>query len=184
MAPVIERVPPLPSRKMSSIRRICPDDWPALRQLRLRALKCDPHAFGSTHEAEAAAPSDNWSRLAALSSEGSGRFIALAELDGDAVGMAGGYQPEESPDERGIWGMWVAPEARRRGIGRALVGSVRNWAEQSGAVRLNLWVVETNGPAVALYQSIGFTATGETQLLPWDETLMEIQLEVPLIVDV
>ncbi len=59
MAPVIERVPPLPSREMSSIRRIRPDDWLALRQLRLRALKCDPHAFGSTHEAEAAAPSDN-----------------------------------------------------------------------------------------------------------------------------
>lgn len=168
---------------MSRVRRVRPDEGPALREIRLNALRCDPQAFGSTYEAEEGVPSADWSRLAAVSSEGSSRFIAVAELDGRLVGIAGGYQPDESPDERGIWGMWVVPEARRLGIGRDLVRAVRGWSKHSGAVRLILWVVETNEPAVALYRSMGFTETGETQLLPSDETLVEIQLALQLTFD-
>lgn len=168
---------------MSRVRRVRPEDGPALREIRLNALRSDPQAFGSTHEAEVGAPSGDWSKLAAVSSEGPSRFIAVAEFDGRLVGIAGGYRPDESPDERGIWGMWVAPEARRRGVGRDLVRAVRGWAEHSGAVRLILWVVETNEPAVALYRSMGFTETGETQLLPSDETLVEIQLALQLTFD-
>lgn len=94
--------------------------------------------------------------------------------------MTGGYQPDEAPDERGVWGMWVAPEARRRGIGRDLMVAVQNWSEQVGAVRMVLWVVETNEPAVTLYRSLGFSETGETQALPSDDSLVEIKLALDL----
>ncbi len=165
---------------MSNVRRVRPHDEMALRDIRLRALKSDPHAFGSTFQAEAGAPPVNWSRLARLSSVGSERFIALAEIDERVVGMTGGYQPDEAPDERGVWGMWVAPEARRRGIGRDLMVAVQNWSEQVGAVRMVLWVVETNEPAVTLYRSLGFSETGETQALPSDDSLVEIKLALDL----
>ena len=79
--------------------------------------------------------------------------------------------------------MWVAPEARRQGIGVELVGAIRVWSEQAGAKRLTLWVVDSNEPAVTLYRSLGFSETGETQSLPSNHELTEIELAVSVGVD-
>jgi GNAT superfamily N-acetyltransferase len=51
----------------------------------------------------------------------------------------------------------VGPDARGRGVGRALGEHVVRWARQSGyrAIQFNA-VVETNTGAVALWQSLGF----------------------------
>ena len=63
--------------------------------------------------------------------------------------------------------MWVAPEARRQGIGAALVDAVAHWARTRVLKRLFLDVVETNTPAIALYARKGFVPTGEAgTLLP------------------
>lgn len=168
---------------MPRVRRVRREDGEALRELRLRALLSEPHAFGSNYEAEATAPLDRWDKLAASASTGPSQFIALAELQGRLIGMAGGYEPDDAPEERGIWGTWVAPEARRQGIGVELVEAIRAWSEQAGAKRLTLWVVDSNEPAVTLYRSLGFSETGETQPLPSKPELTEIELAVFLEVD-
>ncbi|MEZ0164298.1 N-acetyltransferase family protein [Kineococcus sp. LSe6-4] len=55
----------------------------------------------------------------------------------------------------------VSPAARGRGVGRALGEHVLAWARGQGflAMQFNA-VVETNGPAVALWQSLGFAVVG------------------------
>ena len=55
----------------------------------------------------------------------------------------------------------VAPEARGRGVGRALGVYVVDWARRQGyaAMQFNA-VVETNDPAVHLWESIGFEVIG------------------------
>lgn len=161
---------------MPRVRRVRPEDGEALRELRLQALLSDPDAFGSNYEAEATAPSDKWEKLAVSASTGQSQFIAVAESHGRLVGMAGAYQPDDAPDVRGLWGMWVSPEARRQGIGVELVEAVKAWSEGSGARRLVLWVVDSNKPAVTLYRSFGFRETGETQPLPSNTELTEIEL--------
>jgi ribosomal protein S18 acetylase RimI-like enzyme len=85
--------------------------------------------------------------------------------------MAGGFVPEA--DTVQLWGMWVAPEARGRGTGRALVEAVVAWARERGAaaVRLDVTDTERARPAAALYRSLGFAPTGERAVLDSDPSL-------------
>jgi GNAT superfamily N-acetyltransferase len=53
--------------------------------------------------------------------------------------------------------MWVAPFARGRGVGDALVDEVVQWAAKHDAPRLILRVVTGNERAGALYARHGFT---------------------------
>jgi L-amino acid N-acyltransferase YncA len=55
----------------------------------------------------------------------------------------------------------VSPDARRRGVGRALGEHMLDWAREQGyrGVQFNA-VVETNTAAVRLWQSIGFEIIG------------------------
>lgn len=55
----------------------------------------------------------------------------------------------------------VAPDARRRGVGRALGEYVLSWARDNGyaAMQFNA-VVETNLAAVSLWQALGFQIIG------------------------
>lgn len=55
-------------------------------------------------------------------------------------------------------GICVAPEARGRGIGRALVAGLLAEGRRRGYHAIRLEVVETNAPARALYQEQGFAA--------------------------
>ncbi len=52
--------------------------------------------------------------------------------------------------------MWVAPFARGRGVGDALVHAVAAWARQQDAKRVTLAVYPDNAGAIALYRRNGF----------------------------
>lgn len=137
---------------------LTPDDWPLWRSLRLRALSEDPAAFGSRladwHEASEA----RW--RARLEMPGSANFVA--RLGGCAVGMASGV-PSEEREAAELISMWVAHEARGRGVGDALVMAVERWAHARGAHALRLDVMEANEHAIALYARHGFVACGASR---------------------
>ena len=155
------------------VRRIRADDADLLRTVRLRALEDSPQAFASTFAEESALLPADWVRRATRDAAGSGSALFIA-LDGDdPVGMAGGFEPKDRGDERHLWGMWVAPEARRGGVGQALAGAVIDWASRAGATGVTLWLAEGNAPAAALYEQLGFTATGRRQPLPSHPGVME-----------
>ncbi len=50
----------------------------------------------------------------------------------------------------------VAPEHRGRGIGQALLGAVKDWAESRDAEFIELGVLAQNEDAIRLYESLGF----------------------------
>lgn len=51
----------------------------------------------------------------------------------------------------------TAKHLRNQGLGRSAVSALMNWAEKTGVTQACLQVVADNKPAIALYQSLGFT---------------------------
>ncbi|MGH3379679.1 MAG: GNAT family N-acetyltransferase [Actinoallomurus sp.] len=140
------------------------------REVRLRALKDAPTAFASTFEREEGFDREVWtSRLT-----GDAAVNLLALDDGRPVGTTSARIEEN--DTAQLLGMWVAPEARGRGVGRLLIDAIVRWARGHRVGDLGLWVTETNQSARALYEKNGFRPTGGRQPLPSDPSLMEIQL--------
>ena len=60
----------------------------------------------------------------------------------------------------------VREDARRRGVGRALVDYARQWAGAKGVNQLRLMVAEPNTAARELFQTSGFQATYREMVLP------------------
>ena len=140
------------------IRRIGIDEWEALRDLRLRALAEDPDAFGMTLDDASGQSETEWRDW--IGSPERGFFAAIAD-DGSFVAMVVGSPVDDRPGAAGLFGMWVAPEARRAGIGTALIGSVEDWARTAGYERVGLGVTMTNTSAIRLYERSGFVDLGE-----------------------
>lgn len=151
------------------IRQIGADDWRALRDIRLAALQDAPQAFASTYGREAAFAEADWLRWIGRGDT----FLAYApELGAAPVGIVGGYDGEPGTIE--LISMWISPEARGRGIGRALVEAVVGRARAKGMTRVHLWVAESNRSARLLYERCGFRQTAERQPLPSNPQLPEI----------
>jgi ribosomal protein S18 acetylase RimI-like enzyme len=80
--------------------------------------------------------------------------LCAVEEDGKIVAMAAGYT-DRDPAYLAI--LATLPQVRGRGLGKALVREFMEKARQSGASYLHLYAVESNTPAMKLYESLGFT---------------------------
>ncbi len=162
-----------------AIRRIRPNEGPSLRAFRLRALADAPMAFGSTLAREAAFTDELWRERAERGASGADSVTFVAEREGEWLGIATGLtrDPDVPDDPRPeLVAMFVAPEARGRGVGTALVGAVVDWARERGARGVALWVTGTNTAAVALYTRSGFRATGERKPLDHSAAVESIRM--------
>mgnify|MGYP001811712098 CR=1 FL=1 len=144
------------------LQRLTPEDGPRLRAIRLRALADTPDAFGSTLAAEAELSPDAWRESLARED----RMTLMAVLETTDVGMIHGAPWSGRAGVAGLFGMWVAPEARRRGVGAALVDAHVAWAREGGFERVILGVGDWNTGAIAFYRSRGFRRNGVVDTLP------------------
>lgn len=162
---------------METIRPIAAGESALFRDVRLRALADAPDAFESTLAKEAAEPDAWWEDTAERAAAGDDLaiFLALAE-DGTALGSAGGFRDRTRTGTAMLWGMWVDPAARRRGLGRRLAAEVERWARMHGFGTLTLWVEAGNEAAVALYTELGFRDAGEEKQLGSNPALRERRL--------
>ena len=81
----------------------------------------------------------------------------IARLEGRPVGFV---LCRQACDESEMLALGVAPDKRRGGIARALLGAAMARGSQDGVQALFLEVAEDNVAARALYGSAGFTAVG------------------------
>jgi ribosomal protein S18 acetylase RimI-like enzyme len=137
------------------VRRLVTADAALYRELRLEGLRIAPTAFGSSFEAESQGD------LAAFEGHITGSYIAGAWLAGTLVGVTGFFRLAGTKvAHRGnIWGVYVRPDARGRGIARALMTDIIAFARQE-VRQVHLSVVTENVPAIALYEHLGFTTYG------------------------
>ncbi len=156
----------------AQVRRLSPDGWATLREVRLASLADAPYAFSSTLAREQGFGEEAWRDRIATSA------IFVAWRGGSPAGMAAGV-PERTARAAGfghaaagtahLVSMWVCPQARGLGVAGRLVESVCQWARADGAVRVELWVTEVNARARAFYARAGFAGTGRRQLVRPEE---------------
>jgi ribosomal protein S18 acetylase RimI-like enzyme len=147
-----------------SVRAVAGAEWQNLRDLRLRALKGDPQAFGSTFADEASDPDSEWEEWAEGSELGqqSRTFIAVAQNAWQAMVFVSLLDDGDA----GLFALWVDPRYRGQGLARALVEAVVEWAREHEATAVALSVAEDNEPAQRLFRSSGFAYTGARRPLP------------------
>lgn len=142
---------------MIDVRVLTADDWRQWRSLRLAALEEAPSAFGS-RLADWQGDGDVEARWRdRLGVPGSHNLVAL--LDGEPAGMGSGVPAQDGQVE--LISLWVAPHARGRGVGDAILAEVERWARDAGATAVRLDVAEDNKAAARLYLRHGFDWTGE-----------------------
>jgi GNAT superfamily N-acetyltransferase len=165
------------------IRRFGPHEWPAYRALRLRSLADAPEAFGSTLALETAWRPELW--MARLSAAGvSGRDCPLvaesAEADGAMLGLLWAKCDADDAGIVNLFQMWVAPEARGRGVAAALLDEALAWARTRHARLVQLGVVVDNSAAVQLYTRAGFRNVGAPAPIRPGSALLEQTMHLTL----
>jgi len=142
------------------VRRLTPDDAPAYRALRLRGLLEHAEAFTSSFDEDSAKPLAVTARRLAAES---GDTVWGAFSGGTLVGVVGlGREPRMKIRHKGVvFGMYVAPEHGRRGIGAALLDHLIGEARRDPDLRqLTLTVTDGNDGARMLYERAGFRSFG------------------------
>jgi GNAT superfamily N-acetyltransferase len=93
-----------------------------------------------------------------LFEEKAAEALLLESADGEAVGYAIFFTTFSTFECRsGIWleDVYVRPEHRRGGIGRAVIEHLAHIAEQRGHVRLEWVALDWNEPALNFYEGLG-----------------------------
>ncbi|MFL9865549.1 GNAT family protein [Paraburkholderia fungorum] len=152
------------------IRQLGPSDRDAYFQLRLRGLKAHPESFGQSYEEALAkgAPQHDAMLQGARATEGDFLLGAYASANATStntplIGVVGllRSQRDKERHKASVIGMYVAPEAAGRGVGRALLNELLARAAQvEGLRQIQLLVNSRNEAARKLYESLGFRKYG------------------------
>ena len=155
------------------LRRVVPDDWPALKALRLEALQDCPVAFCERYADAVREPDERWLARTARGADGGDSFQVLAWLRDLPVATSVGFV---DGDDAVLAAVYVTPACRGRGLLDAMVEQVAAWARERSCGRLRLLVHETNLPAQRAYERLGFTPTGHREPYPLDPATDEVEL--------
>ena len=136
------------------IRPATVDDWPQIWPF-FAAIVADGETYAYPDDLTSEQASELWME------QPPGLTVVLEEV-GQVLGSAkmGPNRPSRG-DHVGTASFMVDPAASGRGIGRALATYAVDWHRHQGyaGIQFNA-VVETNAPAVHLWESIGFEIVG------------------------
>lgn len=135
---------------------LAPQDWPRLRDIRLKSLEESPDAFGATLEAEKAFSEIDWCSkfinldylVASINSKDIA-IMSIEVLDGDHGATCW------------IGSCWSEPKFRGQGAFRALFKHLDSNCISKGWQRQGLGVWTDNVVAIAAYRALGFVAAGD-----------------------
>jgi L-amino acid N-acyltransferase YncA len=133
-----------------TVRELRRDDWPAVRAIYEEGMR------GGVATFETETPS--WERWDAAHPA----LRLAAERDGSVVGWAALSPVSPRRCYRGVAdeSVYVAPEARGAGVGRALLEELVARSEQAGYWTLTAGVFPENEPSLRLHKTCGFREVG------------------------
>ncbi|MBP0725873.1 GNAT family N-acetyltransferase [Bacillus sp. RG28] len=142
------------------IRKLTIQDVESFISFRAEGLENTPEAFGESLK------EFNQKSLESIKStfpNSNTNFLVGMFDEQKLVGVVGFFQnrSEKMKHKAGIWGMFVTPSFRKRGIARKLMEfAIEKGKEIVEVKQISLGVVSTNIAAKELYKSLGFVSYG------------------------
>jgi RimJ/RimL family protein N-acetyltransferase len=142
------------------IRHADPADAEQLARL-ADAVSAEPEGWLISVAGEWRSAGDERRYLKALRRYPHAAVLVAERDDGQLVGrLSLGRDPHPASAHVADVGLMVAIDARRQGVGRALLEAAADWARGAGVRKLELHVFPWNEAAIALYESFGFEREG------------------------
>ncbi|MES9556662.1 GNAT family N-acetyltransferase [Streptomyces sp. NPDC086796] len=170
---------------MILIREMTPDDVDAVADVRVRGWQTAYAGLMPQPYLDSMSVAEDARQRRAFLERGTGTMANwVAERGGEVVGWAcfGPHQEPEGPPRGGeLYAMYVLPEQRSTGIGRALMETVVAEARRRGLPWVRLWVLKENAPGRRFYERAGFRPDGHEESSDIDGTpVPEVRYELPL----
>jgi len=146
------------------ISRLTPKDYEHFYAIRLASLEDCPEEFATDADAWKNAPRETINKLLITSAERKDAPILGVWNDGQLIGLVGiNHDLRPSVKHKAtLWGMYVLPNYRRQGIGRALLDEMIKTARETPDLRLIRAVVTvTSKEALSLLNNFGFKTFGQ-----------------------
>ncbi|GGB42560.1 N-acetyltransferase [Flexivirga endophytica] len=137
-----------------TVRALGDEEWQVYRDVRLTALREAPDAFAASVSQEEKFDDELWQARIK-------RSRRLVAEDGDKIVGVVSVGSKPGNDERvsELFGLWVDPELRGKGVAWKLVDAGVRQARQDSYDFVLYWVGTDNGRAVAFASSFGFRPT-------------------------
>lgn len=142
-------------------RLLTADDADAFWHLRLEALRNDPASFADSAEEHLKTTIETARGLLSKSDPASNFVVGMFE-HGQIIGTAGFFRRSNNKERHKghIWGVYVRPESRGKGVGSALMQEIVRRARAIEGVEQITLVASANLPAQRLYKALGFESYG------------------------
>jgi len=160
---------------MIACRRACKNDVALFREVRLKALRDSPEAFGSTYESALQRDQGSWEEQLWSTTTGGNRNTQFAFEEDQCVGIAALYR-EPGAASGDILMMWIDPGYRGSSAASLLVDELISWAKESGISAVFLDVTDSNSRAIRFYENQGFEDTGERVEVDFSRHLSGIRM--------
>ena len=82
-------------------------------------------------------------------------FVVAVDAEQNIVGYAGVFAPGGA--EADVLTVGVVPAQRGKGVAKALMSLITDWAKEQGSIAMMLEVKVDNAEAIGLYQSLGYS---------------------------
>ncbi|MEO6876176.1 MAG: N-acetyltransferase [Opitutaceae bacterium] len=146
---------------MIKVRQLTKDDIGSFRRVRLTGLQESPTAFGASYAQEERMPAEEMATRLAGTAD---RWVLGVFAEEELTGVIGFVREtgDKSRHKGFIWGLYVIPEFRGVGMGRALFAATLVRIDALPGFRnVRLSVVTSNHGALRLYEKFGFVRYGE-----------------------
>ncbi len=157
-----------------SIKQLTENDWRTFAEVRLKALETDPEVFGSNYEKESQMTEAEWrSRLQAKNNA-----IFLIFENETPIGMTCVSVDREDATKKTalLWGSWLAPHARGKGLSELMYQTRLNWAKQQTMVeKIIVSHRASNLPSKFANQKHGFVFTHKNKKV-WTDGATEDEI--------
>ena len=168
---------------LSNIRivQLTPEDWEILRKLKLTSLQLEQIAFLDYQDGmDTYLKRTEYEWRKKLDEQASSTVYVFAEENGEFIGMVNAFIYEKEKEAL-IQHLYVDPDHRGQMVGKRLLETLLQKLKDRGDIeKAKLAVLETQQPAIRLYESLGFEKTGEILVMRGDRHYKSFGLELVL----